>query len=45
MNQDEFEYDEVKGAHGKRKKVSVLNKAKVRKEELDEIFGGELYDT
>lgn len=41
---DDFDYDEVLGSHKKKPKLARLNKKKLPKEELDEMFGGELYD-
>lgn len=35
---EEFEMDEVTGAHGKRRKLDLLNKRKLSKYELDELF-------
>ena len=35
---DEFEYDEIRGAHGKKSILSALNKKKLSSEEMDEIF-------
>ena len=35
---DEFEYDEIRGAHGKKPKMAVLNKKKLSSYELDELF-------
>ena len=36
--EDEFEFDEVKGAHGKRPKMAILNKKKLSSHEMDELF-------
>jgi hypothetical protein len=35
---DEFEFDEVRGAHGKKPKMAVLNKKKLSSYEMDELF-------
>ena len=35
---EDFEFDEVRGAHGKRPKMALLNKKKVDPYELDELF-------
>ena len=35
---DEFEFDEVKGSHGKKPKMTLLNKKKVGNHEMDELF-------
>jgi hypothetical protein len=40
-NDEEFVYDEVTGSKGKKKVLSVLNKSKLSKYEMDEIFCGE----
>lgn len=34
----EFEYDMVRGAHGKKSKMSVLNKKDLSSFEMDELF-------
>ena len=34
----EFEYDEIRGAHGKKPKMAVLNKKKLSSYEMDELF-------
>ncbi len=39
MADDDFDYDEIKGAHGKKPKLRILNKEKVTTEELDELLG------
>lgn len=41
----DYEYDEVLGSHKKKLKLTRLNKKKLDKYELDELFGGELYDS
>ena len=38
MAKDEFEFDMVRGAHGKKSKLSVLNKKTVSGYEMDELF-------
>ena len=35
---DEFEFDEIRGAHGKKPKMAVLNKKKLSSYEMDELF-------
>ena len=35
---DEFEFDEIRGAHGKKSKMAVLNKKKLSSYEMDELF-------
>lgn len=35
---DDYEFDEVMGEHGKKSKLSGLNKKKLSSEEMDEIF-------
>ena len=35
---EEFEFDMVRGGHGKKTKLSVLNKKKVGSHEMDELF-------
>ena len=37
-NYDNYVYDEVKGSHGKKSAMSVLNKRLVGKHEMDELF-------
>ena len=34
----DFEYDEVRGAHGKKPKMAILNKTKLSKYEMDDLF-------
>lgn len=41
---DEYDYNEVLGAHRKKPKLARLSKKKLNKEEMDEMLGGELYD-
>ena len=36
--EDEFEYDEIRGESGKRKKLEALNKKKLTSWEMDELF-------
>ncbi|MDA1196930.1 MAG: hypothetical protein O2779_03135 [Nanoarchaeota archaeon] len=38
QDDDEFELDEVKGSHGKKPKMALLNKKKVGGYEMDELF-------
>jgi hypothetical protein len=35
---DDFEFDEVRGAHGRKPKMAVLNKKKLSSYEMDELF-------
>ena len=44
MENEDIEYDEIRGAHGAKSRMSVLNKKKVSSSELDELLGGELFD-
>lgn len=37
-NDDEFEFDEIRGAHGKKPKMAILNKKKLNSYEMDELF-------
>lgn len=39
--ESDFEYDEIRGEHGKRPKMAVLNKTKLSRYELDELFTSE----
>jgi len=42
LNEDEeYELDAVKGMSGAKKKMAILNKSKLTKRELDELFLGE----
>jgi len=36
--EDEFEFDMVRGGHGKKPKMAVLNKKKLSSFEMDELF-------
>ena len=36
--EEDYEFDEVTGAKNKRRKMDVLNKRKVSKYEMDELF-------
>lgn len=38
MDDDEFVLDEVRGNHGKKTKLSVLNKKKLDPYEMDDLF-------
>ena len=41
-NEDkDFEFDEVRGAHGRKPKMAILNKTKLSKYELDDLFTSE----
>lgn len=35
---EDYDYDEINGAHGKKSKLAVLNKKNVTKEEMDDLF-------
>jgi len=35
---EEFEFDEVRGSHGKKPKMAILNKKKLNSYEMDELF-------
>ena len=35
---EEFEFDEIRGAHGKKPKMAILNKKKLNSFEMDELF-------
>jgi hypothetical protein len=39
--EQEYEYDEVRGEAGKKPKMAVLNKTRLSKYELDDLFLGE----
>jgi len=36
--EEEFEYDEIRGAHGKKPKMALLNKKRANCYEMDELF-------
>lgn len=38
MEEEEFEYDMIRGSYGKKPKLAALNKAKLSSYELDELF-------
>ena len=38
MGSDDFEFDMVRGSHGKKPKMAVLNKKALSSHELDELF-------
>ncbi|GIU69436.1 MAG: hypothetical protein KatS3mg002_0672 [Candidatus Woesearchaeota archaeon] len=40
-DEDDYEYDEVRGEHGRKPKMAILNKSKLSRYELDELFLGE----
>jgi hypothetical protein len=41
-NEDkDFEYDEVRGEHGRKPKMAILNKTKLTKYEMDDLFTSE----
>ena len=44
MEDDDIEYDEIRGAHGAKSKLRVLNKKKVSQDEMDELLGGEMFE-
>jgi hypothetical protein len=37
----DFEYDEVRGEHGRKPKMAILNKTKLSKYEMDDLFLGD----
>ncbi|HYD03554.1 MAG TPA: hypothetical protein VEC16_04600 [Alphaproteobacteria bacterium] len=37
----DFEFDEIRGAHGRKPKMAVLNKTKLSKYEMDDLFTSE----
>ena len=37
----DFEYDEVRGAHGRKPKMAILNKTRLSKYEMDDLFLGD----
>lgn len=41
FEEKDFEYDEVRGAHGRKPKMAVLNKTKLSKYEMDDLFLGD----
>lgn len=40
-NERDFEYDEVRGEAGKKPKMAVLNKTKLSRYEMDDLFTSE----
>ena len=38
IKEDDFVLDEVRGSHGKKPKMALLNKKKVSSFEMDELF-------
>ncbi len=36
--EDDFELDEIRGSHGKKPKMAILNKKKLSSHEMDELF-------
>ena len=41
VSEQEFEFDEVRGAHGRKPKMAILNKTKLSKYEMDDLFSAE----
>jgi hypothetical protein len=37
----DFEFDEVRGEHGRKPKMAILNKTKLSKYEMDDLFTAE----
>jgi len=37
----DFEFDEVRGEHGRKPKMAILNKTKLSKYEMDDLFTSE----
>ena len=35
---EDFEYDEIRGSHGRKPKMALLNKKRVNSFEMDELF-------
>lgn len=35
---EDFEYDEIRGSHGRKPKMAILNKKRVNSFEMDELF-------
>jgi len=40
-NSNDFEFDEVRGEHGRKPKMAILNKTKLSKYEMDDLFTAE----
>jgi hypothetical protein len=40
-NEGDYEFDEIRGAHGRKPKMAVLNKTKLSKYEMDDLFTSE----
>ena len=38
VEENEFEYDEIRGAHGRKPKMAILNKTKLSRYEMDALF-------
>jgi hypothetical protein len=38
---NDFEFDEVRGEHGRKPKMAILNKSKLSKYEMDDLFTSE----
>ena len=36
--ENDFEFDEVRGEHGRKPKMAILNKTKLSKYEMDDLF-------
>jgi len=41
VEEKEFEFDEVRGEHGRKPKMAILNKTKLSKYEMDDLFTSE----
>jgi hypothetical protein len=41
MENNDFEFDEVRGEHGRKPKMAILNKTKLSKYEMDDLFTAE----
>ncbi len=39
--ENDFEFDEVRGEHGRKPKMAILNKTKLSKYEMDDLFTAE----
>jgi hypothetical protein len=41
FSEKDFEFDEVRGEHGRKPKMAILNKTKLSKYEMDDLFTAE----
>ena len=42
---NDFEYDEIRGEHGRKPKMAILNKGRLSKYEMDDLFTSEEVST